>query len=444
MTTNILLRGGRVVDPSQHLDGVADLRLRDGVVSEIGFLPPAGDESVLDVAGSLVTPGLVDVHVHLREPGQEWKETIASGTAAAAAGGFTTVFCMPNTEPPLDSVAALEEFWRRAEKEAAVRVAPIAASSEGRRGEVPVDFDALVRMGAVGFSDDGVSTRDSGVMLAALTASRWLGKPVIEHCEDPGLSDSRMKLLGVSDAAFDRDVSAVAEEIIIRRDLALAELSGGWLHACHVSTRQGGEAIEAAKSRGVHVTAEVMPHHLVMTSAWVRGSRSAAQDLGELAPGADVDDPNTKVHPPLRTESDARWLTAALRRGAIDILATDHAPHAMFEKEGRPFANAAPGFTALELAIPTLMALVDAGRLTIADVVDRFSTIPARLWGLAGGSLRPGRAADITVFDPKEEWTILPDTLRSRSGNTPLYGARMKGRVKLTIVGGEVRFRDRS
>ena len=441
VSRDLLLRGGRVVDPSNSIDRIADVRVQNGVIAAVGDLDPEPTERTVDVDGLVVAPGLIDVHVHLREPGQEWKETIESGTAAAAAGGFTTIFCMPNTDPALDSVVALEELKRRTRRDALVTVHPIAAVSEGRRGERAVDFDALAAAGAVGFSDDGETTRHSGIMREALEASRTLGLPIMVHCEDPGLIGGAMHEGEPSRRLGLRAIPAAAEEIIIARDVALAALTGGWLHVCHVSTGIGADLIGAAKRQGARVTAEVMPHHLTMTDEWVMGCRTLT-NADEL-PGrvASVAEPDTKVNPPLRACGDTHRLLAALKQGTIDILATDHAPHARPEKQGRSFSSAAFGLVGSELALPIMMSLVRARELTLSGVVTYLSVIPARLWGLGTGNLKPGAPADIVIFDPNERWRVEPERLASRSANTPLVQMEVRGRVKMTIVGGDERHR---
>jgi dihydroorotase len=437
----LLLRGGRVVDPSGAVDQVADVRVQDGVVAAIGTLDPEPVDRVVDVSGLVVAPGLIDVHVHLREPGQEWKETVATGTAAAAAGGFTTVFCMPNTEPALDSVVALEELRRRINRDALVTVRPIAAISEGRRGQRAVDFDALATAGAVGFSDDGETTRDSGIMRQALEASRVLGLPVMVHCEDAGLTGGAMHDGEASRKLGVRAISAAAEEVIIARDVALAALTGGWLHVCHVSTAAGADLVGAAKRRGARVTAEVMPHHLTMTDEWVAGCRKLANVDEPAGPIAKPAHPDTKVNPPLRTGSDACRLLKALKQGTIELVATDHAPHARPEKQGSSFLNAAFGLIGSELALPLMLALVRAGEMTLSEVVAYLSVVPARLWALDAGTLNPGAPADIVVFDPDETWRAEPGQLVSRGANTPLIEIELRGRAKLTFVGGDERHR---
>jgi dihydroorotase len=442
MTDSTLLRGGHVVDPTLGLDARADVRMRDGRITDVGKLQPEGSESVLDVDGLVVTPGWIDVHVHLREPGQEWKETIGTGTQAAAAGGFTTVFCMPNTQPALDSVAVLEELRRRTARDAVVRVHPIATISEGRRGLRPADYEALARVGAVGFSDDGESTADSGIMAEALRASARLGVPVMVHCEDPNLIGGAIHEGEVSERLGVKGIPAAAEEIFIERDLAIAADTGGWLHACHVSTGKGIADISRARRAGVHVTAEVMPHHLVMSDEWVGGSRQLELVGDTERPPAPPADPDTKVNPPLRPPSDAAALLAALRAGDFDVISTDHAPHASIEKQGKTIQAAAFGLSGSEFALPSLMALYHAGLLTLAEIVAAISTRPAQLWGLPGGTLRPGSVADITVFDPGERWTPQRDELFSRSTNSPLVGLELLGKTKLTFVQGDIRHRD--
>jgi dihydroorotase len=442
MKASFLLRGGHVIDPAQGLAGRVDLRARAGKIVALGQLAPEPGERVIDITGLNVAPGLVDVHVHLREPGQEWKETIASGTAAAAAGGFTTIFCMPNTEPALDSVAALAELDRRIEREALVKVRPIATISEGRAGRRASDYEALARAGAVGYSDDGESTADAGIMWQALTASKKLNRPVMVHCEEPSLTGGAMHLGDISRKLGVPAIPAAAEEIIIGRDLALAAATGGWLHICHVSTARGAEAIAGARERGVWVTAEVMPHHLVMTDAWVGGCRRMENADASASGSGNVGDPNTKVNPPLRSAADAKSLLRHLCAGDLEVVATDHAPHGRPEKEGRTLQRAAFGLIGSELALPIMLALVKSGGLTLSHVISLMSTMPARLWGLNAGTLAPGASADIVVFDTEERWLVNEERLVSRSANTPLLGMELQGRVRKTFVDGEERYRD--
>ncbi len=436
-----VVRGGRLIDPVAGVDRVADVVVEDGRVAEVGGGGEANGARDIDAAGCLVLPGLVDVHVHLRDPGQPWKETMGSGTAAAAAGGFTTIFCMPNTEPALDSEETLRGLGAAIEREARVRVHPVAAISRGRAGAEAVDYAALVAAGAVGFSDDGDTTADSGLMRGALAASARLGRPVMVHCEDKGLARGVMHEGEVSRRLTVEGIPAEAEEIVIARDLALARMSGGWLHVCHVSTGRGADLIAAAKREGTRVTAEVMPHHLTMDDEWVAGRRQLMNVEDAAGSEAAPLDPDTKVNPPLRTAADTRRLLAALRSGTIEVVATDHAPHAAAEKHGRPFAAAPFGLSGLEFALPLMLALVRSGQLSLADLVDRMSGAPARLWNLPAGTLAPGAQADLIVVDPEASWTVAADALATKSANTPLLGMTLRGKVRLTLVGGEERYR---
>ena len=435
------LRGGRVVDPSSNLDAVTDVVVRDGVIVHVGAVERPPDAIPFDAAGCVVSPGWIDIHVHLREPGFETKETIATGTAAAAAGGFTAICCMPNTDPPLDCPDILMDLRRRTERDARVHVYPIAAITKRRAGEEAVDFAALAEAGAIGFSDDGDTTADSAIMRAALTASRELERPVMVHCEDKALATGAMHEGEVSCRLGIAGIPSAAEEIIIARDLMLAELTGGWLHICHVSTGRGADLIRAAKARGVHVTAEVMPHHLLMSDEWVGGQRTL-HNVSEPAglPGRAAD-PNTKVNPPLRPVADTGALLTALKEGVFDLIATDHAPHADPEKSGASFADAAFGLSGLEFALPLTLALVRAGHLSLSDLIRRWTVEPARLLPRDAGRLVPGAPADVTVFDPDETWVVAADHLCTKSANTPLLGMELRGRARLTLVGGEERHR---
>ncbi len=435
----VLLRGGHVVDPATGQDGLADVLIADGTVAAVGQDVDRDGARTIEVDGLVVAPGLIDVHVHLREPGFEAKETVETGTAAAAAGGFTTIFCMPNTNPTLDSVAVLDHLRRRVESAGLVRVMPIASITEGRSGERAVDFVALAEAGAVGFSDDGDTTADSAIMRAALESTLVHGRPIMVHCEDKAIAAGAMHEGEVSRKLGIPGIPAVAEEIIIARDIMLAELTGGWLHVLHVSTGRGADLVRRAKADGIRVTAEVMPHHLLMSDAWIDGSREL-HNVSEPAGGrAPAGDPNTKVNPPLRTADDTRQLLAALKDGTFDLVSTDHAPHAEPEKQGSTFAAAAFGLSGLEFALPSMLALVRAGHCSLSDTIAWLSQVPAKLWGLPTGTLAPGSPADVIVFDPAERWIASAETLRTKSLNTPLLGMELQGRVKHTFVGGEER-----
>ncbi len=439
------IRGGRIVDPGTGIDRVTDLVIRDGRITHVGDVDSKDrDDGIreFDAAGKIVSPAWIDVHVHLRQPGFPAKETVASGTAAAAAGGFATVACMPNTNPVLDSPETLRQLRQGVEQEGRVGVLPIAAITHDRSGERAVDFDALAEVGAVGFSDDGDTTADSAIMRRALEASARLDRPVMVHCEDKALASGAMHEGNVSRRLGIPGIPAAAEEIIIARDLMLAELTGGWLHVCHVSTGRGAALIAEAKGQDVRVTAEVMPHHLVMSDEWVAGTREL-HNTGE-APGASAlpGDPNTKVNPPLRPVSDTVALLDAVKQGVFDCFGTDHAPHAAPEKTGVSFEEAAFGLSGLEFAFPATYALVRAGHLPLLDLVRLWTLEPARILRINRGTLAPGSVADVTVFDPDQEWTVTPERLRTKSANTPLLGMTLKGRAVLTLVDGEERYHD--
>lgn len=435
--TSILLKGGRVIDPSRGMDRTADLLLRDGVVDEVeAAIDPSVADRTYDVSGLLVTPGWIDAHVHLRDPGLTYKEDLVTGAQAALAGGFTRICCMPNTSPALDTSDSIRDIVSRG-RETGVHIHPIGTITVGRNLLELAPLEEMAGAGAIGFSDDGESTISEDVMRQALRLSSSLNLPIMVHCEDPDLARGGSMHRGTVSAEIgDLGIPAEAEESYIKRDIRLAEETGGWLHVLHVSTVRGARMIEAAKQRSVRVTAEVMPHHLTLTDEWVAGRRRFAGhdetlDLGRI-------DTNAKVNPPLRPESDALGLLEYLRNGTFDFIATDHAPHADRDKPAA-LNEAASGMSGLELAIPTMSVLVRAGKLEWKDIVEAFTSAPARTLNLRGGSLAKGVPADVTVIDPERAWTVNPDSLRSRSKNTPLLGMTVHGRAVLTISGGEVR-----
>ncbi|CAN5813090.1 dihydroorotase [soil metagenome] len=437
----VLLRGGRVIDPANGVDGKFDVLVREGVVQLVGTIESTDSVPEFDAAGCLVTPGWIDVHVHLRDPGFPEKETLETGTAAAAGGGFTAIACMPNTVPSLDSAEVIADLVNRAEESALVRVFPIAAITRGRAGGEPVDFDATIAAGAVGWSDDGDTTANSAIMRLALEASVRLDRPVIVHCEDKAIATGAMHEGGVSRELGIPGIPAAAEEIVIARDIMLAELTGGWLHICHVSTGRGAELVAEGKRRGVNVTAEVMPHHLTMSDEWVGGSRILHNtNFAEGAPG-EPRDPNTKVNPPLRPVAESGALISAIQDGTFDCLGSDHAPHAAPEKSGSSFEAAAFGLSGLEFAFPLTWALVEAGHIPVYDLVRLWTVEPARILRERIGTLSPGAPADIAVFDPQREWVVSAEQLRTKSANTPLLGMTLKGRAVLTLVDGQERHR---
>lgn len=443
MPADLLLRGGRLLDPARDLDAVGDLLLRDGRVAAIGgHIAAPDDATIVDATGLVVTPGWIDLHTHLREPGFEYKETITGGARAAAQGGFTTICCMPNTNPPLDTAAAIADVAGRA-RDAAVRVLPIGTITQGRQGWEPVDFAALAAAGAAGFSDDGDSTRSAAAMRAALRASRNLNRPVMVHCEDPDL----VRGGAMNEGAVSRRLGlpgspGVAEDVMLARDLTLAAETGGWLYACHVTTAHSVQLIREARARGVRVTAEATPHHLTITDDWVAGDRRFVWGDAAATPGS-VADPNTKVNPPLRGRRDVEALVAAVRDGTIDTIGTDHAPHAVQDKP-TDYARAASGMIGFEVALPALLTAVRAGALTLPVLINKLTSAPARvlaeLLPAGAGSLGVGSPADVTVFDPERRWTVTAESLASTSKNTPLLGQAVTGAVIMTIVAGKVRF----
>lgn len=425
MSKSLLLRGGRVVDPSQKLDAKRDVLLVDGKVARVrAKIDAPGNARVLDCSGLVVTPGLIDVHVHLREPGEEHKETIATGAASAAAGGFTAVCAMPNTDPPIDDPAAVGFVAAEGRRAGSARVYPVGCISAGREGKRLALIGEMVGAGAVAVTDDGNPIMDSGLMRAALEYTLAFGIPVADHPEDLGLSISghmnegivatRLGLSGKPNAS---------EDIHIVRDLLLAGLTGGHIHLQHVSTRFGVESIRQAKARGVHVTAEATPHHLVLTHDAVDGYRTEA-----------------KMNPPLRAPEDVAAVREGLADGTLDTVATDHAPHHYDEKEAA-FAEAPNGIVGLETALGIMLThVVGEGVIDLPTLIERMSCAPARAFHLPGGTLAEGSPADVTVFDPKETWTVDPGAFLSKSRNTPFAGWKLTGRAKVTIVGGRIVF----
>ena len=435
MSGSMLIRGGWIIDPGQGVDAVGDLLVLEGKVAEVGkaaggLAAPEGTP-VLEAQGLVVTPGFVDLHCHLREPGFEDKETIATGTRAAALGGFTTLCCMPNTEPAIDTRAMVEFVLERARLEGAVRVLPVAAVSKGREGRQLVEMGELAEAGVVGFSDDGSPVADGKLMRNALTYSQPLGLPVMDHCEDPALAGGVMHEGKVATRLGLRGVPAAAEESMVVRDILLAELTGGRAHIAHVSTAGAVELIRAAKEKGLPVTAEVTPHHLTLTHDWVAGDG-----------GGYPYDTNTKVNPPLRAAADVEALIEALRLGIIDAIATDHAPHTTVDKLC-PYDEAAFGISCIETAFGSVMSLVHQGRLDLPTLVHRLTWGPARLIdrnGMGLGSLTVGAPGDVTIFDPGLEWQVDVERFSSKGKNSPLHGQRLKGKVMATVFGGALAY----
>ena len=441
MSVDALLRGGRVVDPIDGSDAEADLLIRDGRIVSRGRVSAPNGATVIDAGGLVIAPGFIDLHTHLREPGFEDKESIATGTAAGARGGFTTLCCMPNTRPAIDNATVVEFIAGQARAAGPVRVLPFGAVSRGREGLELTDMEEMARAGVVGFTDDGSPVATGRLMQMALLYAGQLGLPVMDHCEDysivrglgvhEGWVSSRLGLAGYPSAA---------EESIVSRDIALAELTGGHVHIAHISAAGSAEQVRRAKERGARVTAEVTPHHLTMTEEWVLGTHGGPAEAAPLSPAAY--ETRAKVSPPLRSVTDRGALVEALSSGAIDAVATDHAPHT-FSDKAVPFDEAAVGISALETAFGSLMGLVHAGELDLRTLVHRLTAGPAAVLGdrfseLA--TLREGTPADLVVFDPGEEWTVDAASFASKGKNTPLDGQTLRGRVKLTIARGQIAY----
>ncbi|HEY5021613.1 MAG TPA: dihydroorotase, partial [Gemmatimonadaceae bacterium] len=422
----LLLRGGTLVDPSQHLNEVGDLLIADGEIAGFGrTIDPPDDAETIDCDGLIVSPGFIDVHCHLREPGREDVETVATGARAAAAGGFTAVCAMPNTDPVTDNQAAVGFIVRQAQRAAAARVYPIGAISVGQEGMVLAEFGEMVGAGAIAVSDDGKPVASAHLMRTALEYARTFKIPVIDHCEEPTLAAGGAMNEGIVSAQLGlKGVPAEAEEIMVIRDILLARLTGGHVHLAHMSTRGSVELIKWGKERGINVTAEVCPHHLSLTEESVRGYNT-----------------NAKMNPPLRTAADVEALLEAVKDGTIDLVATDHAPHHYDEKE-REFADAPNGIVGLETALAVIVTnLVEKGYLGFSDLVDRMSCAPARIFNIPGGSLKRGSVADVTVFDPSARWKVDPARFLSKGRNSPYAGMTLVGRAACTIVAGSVVFR---
>lgn len=418
----LVLAGGRVIDPSRGLDQTADVVIVDGKIAAVGtgLGRPEGAE-VRDVRGLVVAPGLVDVHVHLREPGNEDEETVATGARAAAAGGFTAICAMPNTDPVTDNQAAVGFIVRQSWRAGFARVHPIGAISVGQQGERLAEFGEMVGAGAVAVSDDGKPVASGHLMRTALEYARTFAIPVADHCEEPTLADGGAMHEGLVAARLGlKGIPAAAEEIMVARDILLAELTGGHVHLCHMSTRGSVDLIRAAKARGVAVTAEVTPHHFTLTDHACEGYDTSA-----------------KMNPPLREAGDVAALRAALKDGVLDCIASDHAPHAYDEKEAA-FDDAPFGIVGLETAFGVAYSeLVLGGVLTLPDVIARMSTHPARVFHLSGGTLVPGAVADVCVLDVTSRWTVDPAAFHSKSRNTPFAGRGLTGFARLTVVGGK-------
>jgi len=420
--TTLLIKNGRIIDPANGVDKVANLLVRDGKIAEIGKVSTGADEEV-DAQDRLVVPGLIDMHVHLREPGDEEEETIASGAAAAVAGGFTSVVCMPNTDPAIDNEATVDFVYRQADRANLANVYAAGAVTKGRAGEELAEMGQMVRGGAVMFTDDGSGIQNPSVMLRALKYSSMFGRVIAQHCQDNALAGD-----GCMNAGYKASVlglpgmNKLAEELMLYRDIQLLKQAGGRYHAQHISTANSAQIIRDAKKQGVSITAEVTPHHLLMTET----------DCGGY-------DPNYKMNPPLRTETDIHALRAAVADGTIDCLATDHAPHLQSEKE-LEFLYAPNGIVSLDCALGLYAkALIETNTIAWPRLIEMMTINPARILGINKGSLGVGCDADITVVDHQSRWQVDVGKFASKSRNCPYNGWELPARAVCTIVGGTIK-----
>ncbi len=425
MSKSILIRGGRVIDPSREIDEKMDVLIVGDKIAGLGREAAGSADEVIDADGLLVTPGLIDMHVHLREPGHEDKETIETGTAAAVAGGFTAVACMPNTDPPLHSDAEVEYVLRQAELVAHTRVYPIGALTKNRAGRELAEIGLMVKAGAVAFSDDGDGIADTAVCMRAMEYVSQFDRLFIQHCEDTSLTRGGCMNAGLTATRLGLPaIPAVAEVIMAQRDITLARQAGVRYHVAHVSAAGTVDLVRRARQEGQAVTAEVCPHHLLLTEEMCARY-----------------DPNLKMNPPLRSQADLQACLEGVRDGTIGCLVTDHAPHVNSEKE-LGFQDAPFGIIGLETALPLFIrALIDSEVLDWPQLIAAMSTRPAQLLGVSGGTLKVDRVADVTLIDPEIEWKIDAEKMRSKSRNTPFDGWPVRGRAVLTMVGGEVRYR---
>lgn len=423
---HISITGGRVIDPANGIDRIADVHIINGKIADPADVGTAKADTTIDGKGLIVAPGLIDMHVHLREPGHEDEETIATGTAAAVAGGFTSVACMPNTHPPLDNEAGIEFIYRQSARYGKCNVFPIGAITRNREGKELAEMATMVRAGAVAFSDDGTGVADASVMLRALQYGNMVNKVLIQHCEEPTLGGSGVMNSGYTQVATGLPgIPALAEQLMIYRDIALAEQVNARYHVAHISTRQGAELVREAKNRGAKVTAEVCTHHLLMTDQCC----------------ADYD-PNYKMSPPLRTEADIAALKAAVADGTIDCLITDHAPHSQEEKE-LEFLAAPFGIIGLECALGLFVkALITPGIMDWMEMLAAMTYKPAGILGIDKGTLSAGADADVTIIDPDRQWTVDVSNWQSKSRNCPYDGWQLTGKPVGTIVGGILRYND--
>ena len=419
----ILIKNGRVIDPANGIDKITDIFVENGVISEVGADPDLEgvEMEVIDASGMCVAPGLVDMHVHLRDPGQEYKEDIESGTLAAAFGGVTSVACMPNTDPVVDNEAIVSFIKTKAEEVGYVNVFPIGAVSKGLEGKYLAEIGEMVFAGAVAVSDDGMPVVNSGLMRRAIEYSEMFDIPVISHCEDPALGEGDMNEGAVATSMGLRGISRAAEEVMAARDILVAEAVGGRVHIAHISTRGTVDIIRKAKERGVRVTCETCPHYFSLTEEACLGFNT-----------------NAKMNPPLRTADDVEAIKEGLKDGTIDCIVTDHAPHHPDEKNCE-FAAAKNGIVGLETSLGLgIKNLVKTGVLTMSELIEKMSVNPSQILGISKGSLGEGKCADIVILDPDKEWTVDITKLHSKGKNSPYDGFELYGKPEYVIVGGEI------
>lgn len=419
----ILIKNGRVIDPANNIDAVHDVLIEDGVIADVSAGISTAADEIIDADGLLVTPGLVDIHTHLRDPGQEYKEDIISGTRAAAAGGVTSLACMPNTSPVNDSLAITKYIIDKAKQQGSANVFPIGCISKGLKGEILAEMGELKEAGCVGFSDDGVPVSNGELMRRAFEYAATFSMPIITHAEDLSLVGSGCMNDGpVATELGLQGIPWVAEDAATAREIMLAEFTGGRLHVCHVSTKGSVDLVRQAKARGVSVSCEATPHHFTLTDEAVRGYNT-----------------NAKMNPPLRSQEDVDAVRAGLADGTIDAIATDHAPH-HYDEKNVEFAIAMNGIVGLESLLPLSMKLVTDGVIDLQKAVSLLTVQPARIIGIDRGTLSPGAVADITLIDPQLEWVLTAESLHSKSKNTPFVDWKMQGAAIKTLLAGKVVF----
>lgn len=421
-----MLKSGRLIDPAQQIDRVTDVLVENGKIAAIGDGLTVEDAEVFDANGLVVAPGFIDMHVHLREPGQEAKEDIGSGTRAAAAGGFTTIACMPNTKPPIDNAIIVNGLKKRIDEAGVINVEIIGALTKGQEGQELAEIGDMAECGAVAFSDDGHYVANAKLLLSGLDYLRTFDKMIISHAEEFSLVEDGVMNEGHHSAMLGmKGRPTVAEDIAVARDILLAEYADAKIHIAHISTKGAVELVRQAKKRGVKVTAEVTPHHLTMTDECVNNF-----------------DTSTKVNPPLRTAQDIEATVEGLKDGTIDAIVTDHSPHA-FEEKDREYRFAPSGFPGLETALGVILtSLYHTGKFSLSEIVAKMSSNPAQIFNLNCGSLAVGKTADIVIFNPDLEWTVDADEFYTRGSHSPFVGKRLKGKAVATIVNGKIVMQD--